>query len=63
MVFKKFKAYIEKQSGLPIKALRSDHGGEFTSKAFEVFCEKHGVRRHLTAPYSPQQNGVAERKN
>ena len=63
MVFKKFKAYIEKQSGLPSKALRSDRGGEFTSKAFEVFCEKHGVRRHLTAPYSPQQNGVAERKN
>ncbi|BBH07042.1 ADP glucose pyrophosphorylase large subunit 1 [Prunus dulcis] len=38
-------------------------GGEFTSKEFNVFCVDHGIKRQLTAAYTPQQNGVAERKN
>jgi transposase InsO family protein len=43
--------------------VRSDRDGEFTSKEFVNFCEQKGIRRFLTTPYSPQQNGVAERKN
>jgi transposase InsO family protein len=62
-VFKKFKVFIENLSGECIKTLRSDRGGEFTSKEFINFCEQKGIRRFLTAPYSPQQNGVTERKN
>ena len=61
--FKKFKAAVEKESGYQIKAMRSDRGGEFTSKEFLEFCEANGIRRPLTVPRSPQQNGVAERKN
>ena len=61
--FKKFKALVEKQSGRFIKALRTDRGGEFVSNEFNSFCEKHEIRRELTAPYTPEQNGVAERKN
>ncbi|KAM1977528.1 hypothetical protein ACFX16_014315 [Malus domestica] len=61
--FKKFKAAIEKESGCKIKAMRSDRGGEFTSKEFQELCEANGIRRPLTVPRSPQQNGVAERKN
>lgn len=61
--FKKFKALVEKESGLSIKAMRSDRGGEFTSNKFNKYCEDHGIRRPLTVPRSPQQNGVAERKN
>ncbi|BBH05470.1 hypothetical protein Prudu_016860, partial [Prunus dulcis] len=60
--FKKFKVYVENVSGCKIKALRSGRGGEFTSKEFHNFCEDHGIRRYLTVPYHPQQNGVVERK-
>ncbi|GJX98296.1 retrovirus-related pol polyprotein from transposon TNT 1-94, partial [Tanacetum coccineum] len=46
-----------------MKVLRTDRGGEFLSNEFVAFCEEHGIKRELTAPYSPKQNGVAERKN
>lgn len=42
------------------KHLWADHGGEFLSKEFTQFCENEGIERHLTAPYTPQQNGVVE---
>ncbi|KAL0400394.1 UNVERIFIED_CONTAM: Copia protein [Sesamum radiatum] len=61
--FKKFKTCVEKESGFEIKALRTDRGGEFTSNKFKVFCESYGIRRPMTVPRTPQQNGVAERKN
>ena len=54
---------MEKKTGMHIKALRSDRGGEYTSNAFTEYCEEQGIKRFLTAPYSPQQDGVAERKN
>jgi hypothetical protein len=61
--FKRFKVLVEKQSEFKIKSMRSDRGGEFTSKEFKKFCDKNGIRRPLTIPYSPQQNGIVERKN
>ncbi|RZB68411.1 Retrovirus-related Pol polyprotein from transposon TNT 1-94 [Glycine soja] len=62
-VFKKFKALAENQSGKRIKVLRSDRDKEYTSREFERFCEDEGIERQLTVAYSPQQNGVSERKN
>ncbi|KAJ7971537.1 Retrovirus-related Pol polyprotein from transposon TNT 1-94 [Quillaja saponaria] len=62
-VFKMFKALVEKESGHVIKSLSSDRGGEFTSNEFNIFCETQGILRPLTVPRTPQQNGVAERKN
>ncbi|PNX66657.1 hypothetical protein L195_g055208, partial [Trifolium pratense] len=62
-VFKEFKALVEKQVGVPIQILRIDRGGEYLSKEFAEFCSEHGIQRQLTASYTPQQNGVAERKN
>ena len=46
-----------------MKTLRSDNGGEYTSKEFEALCKETGIKRELTTPCNSQQNGVAERKN
>ena len=46
-----------------MKVLRSDKGGEYNSNEFNKFCEDVGLDRQLTVGYTPQQNGVAERKN
>ena len=54
---------MENQTGKKIKVLRIDNGGEYTSKEFMDFCAGEGIRRELTVPDNPQQNGVAERKN
>lgn len=61
--FKEFKKKVETETGKQIKCLRTDRGGEYTSVEFSTFCKDHGVRRQLTTAYTPQQNGVAERKN
>jgi len=44
-----------------IKRLRSDKDGEYI--LFNDFCEKEGIIHEVTPPYSPESNGVAERKN
>jgi transposase InsO family protein len=62
-VFKRFKMLVENESGCLIQCLGTDRGGEFTSTIFNEFCSEHGVKRQLTAAYTPQQNGVSERKN
>ncbi|KAL6222726.1 hypothetical protein ACLB2K_006117 [Fragaria x ananassa] len=54
---------VERQSYLKIKKLRSDRGGEYTSNEFGDFCVNIGLERQLTVSYTPQQNGVAERRN
>ncbi|KAJ0847396.1 putative RNA-directed DNA polymerase [Helianthus annuus] len=61
--FKRFKAMVENETGFTIKGLRSDRGGEFTSSAFNTYCESYGIKRQLTTAFTPQQNGVAERRN
>jgi transposase InsO family protein len=60
--FKEFKALIENLSKREIKMLRLDNGGEYTSKEFVNFCKDVGIKRELTTPYNPQENGGAERK-
>jgi transposase InsO family protein len=57
------KCSTNSRNSKPIKILRSDNGGEYTSKEFVNFCKDVGIKRELTTPYNPQQNGVAERKN
>lgn len=45
------------------KIMRSDRGGEYTGNRFKEYLRNEGIQTQLTAPYTPQQNGVAERKN
>jgi hypothetical protein len=46
-----------------IKCLRSDNGGDFTSKEFMDYYKSHGIKRQFSVARTPQQNGVIERKN
>ncbi|GJX57279.1 zinc finger, CCHC-type containing protein [Tanacetum coccineum] len=48
---------------MKLRMLRTDRGGEFTSNEFTKYCKENGIARQFTAPYSPQQNGVVERRN
>ena len=61
-MFKHFKNEVENQIDRKIKVIRSDSGGEYEAP-FGDFCSQHGIIHQTTAPYSPQQNGVSERKN
>ena len=62
-LFKNYKAKAENQLDRKIKRLRSDRGGEYFSNEFDLFCVEHSIIHERTRPYSPQSNGVAERKN
>jgi len=52
-----------KNSGKYVKFLRSDGGGEYISKEFANFCKSQGIIMQTISRYTPQQNGVAVRKN
>jgi hypothetical protein len=54
---------LERQSGLPVKALRSDNGGEYCNSRLEEYLRSKGIVHQTTAPHTPQQNGKAERLN
>nr|GEY36835.1 zinc finger, CCHC-type [Tanacetum cinerariifolium] len=61
--FKEFRQKIEMEIRMKVRMLRTDKGCEFTSNEFTKYCKENGIARQLTAPYSPQQNGVVERRN
>ncbi|KAG6468104.1 hypothetical protein ZIOFF_072672 [Zingiber officinale] len=61
-IFLDFKKIVEGELGRKIKTLRTDNGGEFCSNEFLSFCRDNGIKRELSCPDTPQQNGVAERK-
>eukprot|EP00253_Pinus_taeda_P026194 PITA_26194 len=62
-MFLAFKAFVEKQFGHQILKLRSDNGGEYVNNKFINFCIENGIQMQHTVPYTPQQNGVVEKKN
>ena len=61
--FTQFQAMIHTQFSLPIKTIRTDCGGEFTSNQFNQFCASKGMIHQVSCPHTPQQNGVAEGKH
>ena len=62
-IFWKFKIHVENESCCKIQTIRSDNGKQYTSATFNQFCEESRIHHQLTAPYTPQQNGVSERRN
>ena len=54
---------VENQKERQIKVLRRYRGGEYFSKEFSTFCEENKIIHQMTAPYTPQHNELAERKN
>lgn len=62
-VFKEFKARAENQTGKKIGILRSDNGTEYCNHAMKDFLRSAGIMHQTTVPYTPEQNGVAERMN
>jgi transposase InsO family protein len=61
--FNIYKEMVENEMDSRIKCLRSDNGGEFTSKEFMDYCNNHGIKRKFFIAKTLQQNGVVERKN
>ena len=61
--FKEFEKIFTNECGLNVSRLRTDNGGEYTSKEFQEYLKAQGIHHEMTVPHSPQQNGVAERKN
>ncbi|KAG8472606.1 hypothetical protein CXB51_034394 [Gossypium anomalum] len=61
--FLKFKTVAETETGCKLKFIRSDNGSEYISAQFQAICARAGIKHQLTNVYTPQQNGVSERKN
>ena len=61
--FKEFRAEVENQLGKHIKAIQSDQGGEYLLGDFKDYLTQNGIVSQLTALGTPQQNGIAERRN
>ena len=65
-VFEKFKEYqilAERQTGHKLKILRTDLGGEYCSKQFDLYLSQNGIKHETTGGWTPQFNGIAERMN
>ena len=60
---KGFLRRAQNEFGLRIKKIRSDNGTEFNNSQIEGFLEEEGIKHEFSSPYTPQQNGVVERKN
>lgn len=62
-IFQTVVTYVETQFSTCVKILQSDFGGEYMSHAFQSFLQQKGILSQRSCPYTPQQNGFAERKN
>ncbi|KAI3719408.1 hypothetical protein L6452_20305 [Arctium lappa] len=62
-LIKSFILRVENQTNQKVKVIRSDNGTEFKNLDLNTFCEEKGIERQYNAPRTPQQNGVAERRN
>ena len=61
--FKAYKARAENEAGRRIGVLRTDGGGEYSGQYFQLYLKQCGIVHSVSPPYSPKQNGLAERAN
>ena len=61
--FKKFAKRAQNEFEVKLKKIRSDNGKEFDNTNIEAYCDEVGIKHEVSATYTPQQNGVLERKN
>ena len=61
--FQRLKGQVEKETGRHIRCLRSDEGKEYFFDEFNSYLQGEGIGREFSSRHTPQQNGVAERKN
>ena len=62
-VFKTFARRVQREYNSLIVNIRSDNGTEFKNMKIEEWCDEEGIKHEFSATYTPQQNGVVERKN
>jgi transposase InsO family protein len=62
-VLKKFLRWAQNEFDAKVKKMRSDNGTEFKKTQVEDFLDEECIKHEFSAPYTPQQNGVAEKKN
>ncbi|GJY11113.1 putative ribonuclease H-like domain-containing protein, partial [Tanacetum coccineum] len=62
-IFRDFITEIENLKDLKVKIIRCDNGGEFRNKDMDDFCSRKGIKREFSNARTPQQNGVAKRRN
>ncbi|GJU31144.1 putative ribonuclease H-like domain-containing protein [Tanacetum coccineum] len=62
-ILRNFITEIENLKDLKVKIIRCDKGGEFRNREMDEFCSKKGIKREFSNARTPQQNGVAERRN
>nr|GEY58001.1 putative ribonuclease H-like domain-containing protein [Tanacetum cinerariifolium] len=62
-ILKTFITGLENQLILNVKVIRNDNGIEFKNNDLNQFCRIKGIKREFSVPRTPQQNGIAERKN
>ncbi|GJW23726.1 ribonuclease H-like domain-containing protein [Tanacetum coccineum] len=62
-ILKFFIKEVENLVDKKVKIIRSDNGTEFKNKVMDDFCREKGIKREYSVARTPQQNGVAERKN
>jgi transposase InsO family protein len=62
-IFKKFATRAQTEFGSSMVKIRSDNGSEFRNTRVEEYCDSEGIEHEFSSTYTPQQNGVVERKN
>nr|GEZ95286.1 putative ribonuclease H-like domain-containing protein [Tanacetum cinerariifolium] len=62
-ILRTFITGLENQLSLKVKVIRSENGTKFKNHDLNKFCGMKGIKREFSVPRTPQQNGIAERKN